>query len=95
MTYLDRLAHRIREEVPEGVGVPEESSDLFRLYALLGRVKGTAVTARDVHDAWVIWMQSRGESHESMVPFESLDAKTRAEDGPFVLAIRAAVVSEG
>jgi len=32
-------------------------------------------------------MQSRGEQHASMVPFEELDEATKREDEPFVDAI--------
>ncbi|MFE6506349.1 hypothetical protein ACFVDI_02060 [Nocardioides sp. NPDC057767] len=91
MTYLDDIAQTIRESVDPNVGVPGESDDLFRLYAVLSLVKGESVTARDVHDAWVAWMQTKGEEHESMIPFDSLDASTRAEDKPFVDAIHRAV----
>ena len=92
MTYIDELAESIRGNVPLEVGVPEDSDELFRLYALLARAKGIDVTARDVHDAWVIWMQNRDSDHESLVKFENLDPKTQAEDSPFVLAIRAALL---
>lgn len=93
MTYIDELATRIRAHVAPGVGVPDDSVELFRLYALLARAKGSAVTARDVHDAWVVWMQGRQSDHESLVPFEELDAETQAEDSPFLLAIRAALLA--
>jgi hypothetical protein len=90
-TYLDDLAHAIRALIPDEVGVPDDADDLFALYALLGRAKGTQVAACDVHDAWVLWMQSRGEEHASMVPFEDLDRETQHEDEPFAWAIRVAV----
>jgi hypothetical protein len=91
MTYLDGIAEAIRAAVPRDVGIPEDTDDLFRLYAVLARASGETVTAREVHDAWVAWMQSRGERHESMIPFEQLDQEIRAEDQPFVAAIRQVV----
>ncbi|RJS45324.1 DUF7701 domain-containing protein [Nocardioides cavernaquae] len=89
-TYLDQLAERVRLAVPAEVGIPDASDDLFRLYALLARVKGESVTRRDVHDAWVAWMQAKGERHESMVSFDDLAPDIQAEDEPFVQAIRTA-----
>jgi hypothetical protein len=88
VTYLDNLADEIRREVPAGALPADETSDLFRLYALLLLAKGEAVTRQDVHNAWVAWMSSRGEHHESMRPFAELPQSTQAEDSPFVLAIR-------
>lgn len=90
MTYLDDVAAEIeylvpRELVPEG----EDTSALFRLYALLALVKGSAVDAGDVHNAWSAWMQERNPDHRSIKPFDELDAETQASDEPFVRAIRA------
>jgi hypothetical protein len=90
MSYLRELAIRIRDSVDSDL-VPDDSDSLFLLYALLGRTKGTAVSTEDVHDAWVAWCELRGEDHPSAVPFDDLSAETRAEDIPFVQAIRSAV----
>lgn len=88
MTYLDPIAEAIRAAVPS-VRLPEEDTDhLFRLYAVLLLAKGEGVTGEDVHNAWVAWMASRGEEHESMVPFAELPSETQGEDSPFVVAIR-------
>lgn len=93
-TYIDQLARAIRAATPRGALPDEPDLDaLYRLYALLARVKGTAVTASDVHDAWSVWMLSRGDAHESVVPFEALPSDTQSEDEPFAEAIRE--VSEG
>jgi len=70
--------------------VPDDSDELFLLYAVLARVAGTHVTNEDVHDAWVAWMASRGKHHGSMVPFDELPAHVRDEDAPFADAIRSA-----
>ena len=88
MNYLDVVAIRIRDQVPSNMLPEHDSTDLFRGYALLALTKGTAVSREDVHNAWVAWMLSRGEQHESMVPFAELDASTQNEDSPFVTAIR-------
>ena len=88
MTYLDSLAGAIRKAVPAEALPDEDASDLFLLYAVLLLAKGEAVTREDVHNAWVAWMESKGEKHESMVPFAELPLETKGEDSPFVLAIR-------
>jgi hypothetical protein len=89
--YIDAMAEAIRAvtpagRLPDGDGLDE----LFRLYALLALVKGKAVTTRDVHDAWAVWMTNRREAHESVVPFDELTPETQGEDEPFVVAIRTA-----
>lgn len=97
-TYLDDFPRLIRSAVPANVEIPADADDLFLLYALLGFVKGARVGARDVHHAWVVWMRTKGEQHQSMVPFDKLDPQTQAEDLPFVTAIHTALrakASEG
>ncbi len=89
-TYLDDVADAIRANLPTGTEVPEDSDSLFVLYAVLLRVKGAEVSEEDVHDAWVAWMLSRGDTHKAMVPFSELDQGVRAEDAPFAEAIRRA-----
>jgi hypothetical protein len=92
-TYIDRVAQAIRAATPPDLLPNEPDLDaLFRLYAVLALVKGEAVTASDVHDAWSAWMLNRGEDHESVVPFEALAPDTQAEDVPFTEAIRKAVL---
>lgn len=91
-SYIDVLAQAIRAATPPEL-LPDEPDleALYRLYALLALVKGEAVTARDVHDAWSAWMLNRGEGHSSVVPFDALAADTQAEDEPFAAAIRKTV----
>jgi hypothetical protein len=90
VTYLEQMAAAIRARVPPGVLPDEDDVDgLFRIYALLARVKGEQVTAEDVHDAWAVWMLGREPEHSSIRPFCDLDPSTRREDRPFVDAIRA------
>lgn len=96
-TYIDTMADAIRAQTPPDL-VPDDSDDprsLFRLYALLALAVGEAVTTREVHDAWSVWMLGRGEQHESLVPFEALDPEVQAEDEPFVAAICAAIGGDG
>lgn len=91
MSYLDALAVAVRaavasEQLPEA----DDLDDLFRLYAVLARAKGTQTTASDVHDAWAAWMISRGASdHEAIKPYRELDPETQRADEPFVEAIHA------
>jgi len=88
MTYLDALAEEIRRAVPSDALPDEDTSSLFRMYAVLLLAKGEEVTREDVHNAWVAWMLDRGETHESMVPFAELSAETQAEDSPYMIAVR-------
>ncbi len=89
MTYLDLLAAQIEQNIPADLLPDDDIRPLFRLYALLALVKGTAVKAADVHNAWAAWMQERDPCHRSIRPFEELDAETQAFDEPFARAIRA------
>jgi len=88
MTYLDDVAAAVVRAVPAGVAIPDGADSLFLAYAVLVRACGTAVTASDVHDAWVAWMLARDEGHEALVPYESLGEDARGKDEPFVAAIR-------
>ncbi|MER5870298.1 hypothetical protein [Streptomyces sp. NPDC002044] len=90
MTYLDPLAHLIRSCLPPEAEPPEDSADLFRMYAVLLKAKGEQVADEDVHDAWSAWMQSVDSSHEALVPFQDLTPETRAFDAPYAEAIRRA-----
>lgn len=89
-TYLERDAGLIKQCLPEGTEAPEDSDDLFLMYAVLLRAKGAGTQASDVHDAWSAWMLRVDPDHESIRPFGELDADTRGEDAPFLVAIRAA-----
>ena len=65
--YLDDLAAKIREHIPETRMPDGDADDLFRLYAVLLRAKGASVTESDIHDAWSAWMAKRDVDHESLV----------------------------
>lgn len=90
LNYIERDAALVREHLPEGTEVPSDTEELFRIYAVLMRAKGTDTQASDVHDAWSAWMTASDPEHDSIRPFADLDAETRSEDGPFLLAIRRA-----
>lgn len=86
--YLDELADEIREHVPADTLPEGDTSGLFLIYAALLLAKGEHVTRADVHNAWVAWMAGEDAAHESLIPYEGLDAATQAEDSPYVVAIR-------
>jgi hypothetical protein len=90
LNYIEQDASLIRAFLPEDAELPEGADGLFRLYAVLMRAKGADVEASDVHDAWSAWMTGIDPRHESVLPFDELDASTKAEDGPFLAAIRRA-----
>jgi hypothetical protein len=89
-SYLTEDAQLIRSALPTGTSPPEDSENLFLLYAVLMRAKGPAVTPSDVHDAWAAWMHMTEGHHDALVPYVDLDPETRAEDLPYVEAIRRA-----
>ncbi|WP_456283476.1 DUF7701 domain-containing protein [Microbacterium sp. JZ101] len=89
-TYLEHDAELIKGCLPDGAEAPEGSDALFLMYAVLMRAKGGDTTASDVHDAWSAWMIGVDPGHESIRPFEDLDAETRGEDSPFLVAIKKA-----
>jgi hypothetical protein len=90
MSYLDELGSEIERGVPPELVPANDSSALFRLYAVLAFAKGTSVDAPDVHNAWAAWMQERDPDHRALKPFEQLDRESQVADEPFVRAIRAA-----
>jgi hypothetical protein len=93
VTYLDEMADAIRLNVPPQALPQGDVDALFRVYAVLALAKGDRATREDVHNAWVAWMLDRGESHESIRPFQELDERTKEEDSPFVRAIHLAALA--
>lgn len=89
--YLQNDAELIKQSLPEGTSVPNNSDSLFVIYAVIMRAKGADITASDVHDAWSAWMMRQDPSHEAIRPYEELDPATKAEDEPFLLAIKKAL----
>ncbi|WP_316529512.1 DUF7701 domain-containing protein [Kitasatospora brasiliensis] len=90
MSHLDPIADLIRACLPAEARPPAGCDDLFRIYAVLLQAKGEQVTDEDVHNAWTAWTQTTDDTHKSLVPFDDLDAATRALDAPYTLAIRTA-----
>lgn len=88
MTYLEAIATAIHDAVPSDALPDEDTTSLFLMYAVLLLAKGEDVSREDVHNAWVAWTISKGEGHESLVPFSELSPDTQSEDSPFVVAIR-------
>lgn len=88
MNYLDDIAVSIRNAVTKDALPDGDTASLFRSYAVLLLAKGENVTREDVHNAWVAWMLTKDDEHESLVPFSELPTATQAEDSPFVVAIR-------
>ncbi|MFY3391758.1 DUF7701 domain-containing protein [Nocardiopsis sp. A1-1-1] len=89
--YLNFLARKIRSNISSEDLVPDDSDELFLLYALLARSVGSGVTAENVHDAWSIWMSSRDPSHPSLVPFSDLPAEKQKYDLPYLNAIKVSI----
>lgn len=90
MTYLDVDAELIRNCLPIGTQVPNDSDDLFILYAVLMRAKGDGTQTADVHDAWSAWKSRSDPDHESIRPYDQLPPLVQKEDAPFVTAIHSA-----
>jgi hypothetical protein len=86
--YLDEYAAAIRERIPDGRLPDGDANELLRLYAILLRAKGAAVTQSDVHDAWSAWMVRREQTHDSLVPYSHLSAEVQEQDRVFAEAIR-------
>jgi hypothetical protein len=88
LSYLDDIADAIKREVPADALPSGDTTQLFRMYAVLARAKGEAVEASDVHDAWAAWMAGIDPEHVSLRPYADLAPGTRAADRTFVDAIR-------
>lgn len=87
-SYVTETAEEIRAELASHRLDQAGIDHLLALYALLALTKGEDVTRKDVHDAWSTWVALKGEEHKSAVPFVELSADVRAEDDPYVAAIR-------
>lgn len=88
MSYLESLAKEIQQAVSGDALPTDDTSNLFLMYAVVLLARGEEASREDVHNAWVAWMITKGEQHESMVPFAELPRSTQDEDSPFVIAIR-------
>jgi hypothetical protein len=86
--YLDDLAAKIREHIPDERMPDGDADELLRIYAVLLRAKGTDVTRSDIHDAWSAWMAKRDGEHSSLVAYEDLPEDVREEDLVFATAVQ-------
>ena len=93
--YLDELAEIIRQHVPPELVPDADDEDLFRLYALLLRAKGSDVTLSDVHDAWSSWMARQNPEHVSLLPYEELPTDVQQQDRAFAEAVRLTAIQTG
>jgi hypothetical protein len=87
MTYIERIAARIYDEVHPGERVPQEQQGLYLIYAVLALSVGEAITLENVHDAWSAWTVLTSTEHTSVRPFPELPQGTKQEDEPFRDAI--------
>lgn len=87
MNYLDLLAAEIQRAADSEATPPDEDLPLYRLYAVLLLAKGQAVTAEDVHNAWVAWASEHDPDSPSLKPFKELSPGTQRRDEPYVAAI--------
>lgn len=94
MNYIEKLAMEIRSSVSAETSIPDESDQLFYMYALLLLSKGTRVTSYDVHNAWSAWMSSTNPEHKSIQPFDKLPQEIQEMDLPFVDAIKKVATSD-
>ena len=88
MTYLDSVAAELERELEGALPDTDGVADLLRGYAVLLLAKGIDVTPEDVHNAWVAWMTARDPAHNALRPYRQLDDATKAEDEPFLHAIK-------
>jgi hypothetical protein len=88
MNYITAIARDIRSRLDPNTLPDEPIEDLLRYYAVLALSLGTAVSDRDVHNAWVAWMSGIDSSHPALVPFDELPSEAVSQDHPFVEAIR-------
>lgn len=87
MTYIEKIAVAIHQRVHPHDSLPEQERGLYLIYAVLALSVGKHVTRRHVHDAWSAWKATIDPKHDSIQPFEDLDADVQEEDQPFVRAI--------
>lgn len=88
MTYIEEIATAIYRRVHPGGSLPDDERGLYLIYAVLALSVGKHATRRHVHDAWSAWKANTDPGHDSIQPFEDLDADVQQEDQPFVRAIR-------
>jgi hypothetical protein len=87
VTYIEEIATAIYRRVHPDGSLPEEERGLYLIYAVLALSVGKRTTRRHVHDAWSAWKATTDPEHDSIQPFEDLEADVQREDQPFVRAI--------
>ncbi len=87
MNYIQQIARDIRSRVTNDLMPEQDTDELFLIYAMLVLTKGAQTTREDVHNAWSAWMSKSDPTHESIKPFNELDATAQCEDEPFQAAI--------
>ena len=86
MNYIQEVANAIRANVSPDI-IPEDSDDLFRLYALLLLSKRESTDLEDIHTAWATWMSGVNPEHESLRPFSELSEDVQSQDKPYLDAV--------
>jgi hypothetical protein len=89
VNYLDQIAAEIRQIADPDAVSPDDYRPLYRLYAVLLLAKGQAVTAEDVHNAWVAWASDQKPASQHLKPFSELSLGIQRKDEAYAEAIRA------
>ncbi len=95
MTYIDDIAAAICRAVPAEALPDADTSELFRIYAVLALAKGQEAELEDVHDAWSAWMSGLHPDHQSVKPLSDLEPDVQAADLPYLEAIRCVAEQRG
>lgn len=88
MNYLDDIARRIRDRIPDSALPDGDTTELFRAYAVLALARGSRVRLSDIHNAWVAWMLDQRPEHRAFKPFDELPPDIQGLDRPFAEAVR-------
>jgi hypothetical protein len=86
-SYLDMIATEIQRSADPNATHQSEDLPLYRLYAVLLLAKGQAVTAEDVHNAWVAWASEYEPENRNLLPFKELSLSVQRKDQRYVDAI--------
>lgn len=87
MNYLDRIAHRVGQELAPDLRPDARAEELYRVYALLVLVRGMDCSLQDVHDAWSTWMAADRPEHPALIPFYELTTDAQQKDRPYLHVI--------
>jgi len=84
LNYLDALASAIRAEAEPGWISEGHTTSLFRMYAVLIRARGAAITESDVHDVRSAWALVEQPAEAAIQPFKILDPPVQAKDATYI-----------